>query len=88
MIPERWKAVETIVAAALELSGEDQESYLAAACADDHELRAEVEDLLTGRSGAAGFLEAAVGGSSGEPGSRWGAGRGSTSRIRDRFVSP
>ncbi len=49
-----------MVAAALELSDEDQETYLAEVCADDHELRAEVEDLLAGRSGAADFLESAV----------------------------
>ena len=57
MEPDRWKKIETIVAAALELETAERELYVSEACASDHELRAEVDGLLAGENAASGFLE-------------------------------
>jgi tetratricopeptide (TPR) repeat protein/tRNA A-37 threonylcarbamoyl transferase component Bud32 len=46
MTPERWRRVEAILAAAIELDGDARSAYLANECGDDAELRAEVESLL------------------------------------------
>jgi len=56
MEPDRWKQVETIVAAALELEAAERGSYLSGACAGDHELRVEVDELLAGENAAVDFL--------------------------------
>jgi eukaryotic-like serine/threonine-protein kinase len=44
--PPRWHAVSAVVDAALELPAERRAAYVAHACAEDAELRAEVEQLL------------------------------------------
>ena len=57
MEPDRWKQVETIVAAVLDLEIAERECFVSNACGDDHELRAEVEELLAGKDAAVEFLE-------------------------------
>lgn len=56
MNTDRWRQLETIVAAALELNGEQRVRYVADACGEDRGLRAEVEDLLGGETGAERML--------------------------------
>src|SRR5690242_2815436 len=46
MTPDRWRQVALIYHLALVKTGFERESYLHAACADDSELRREVEVLL------------------------------------------
>ena len=59
MSPERWHRVCAIFAAALRCSPAEREALLAEACADDPELRAEVERLLADDDAASrdGFLD-------------------------------
>ena len=53
---QRWKDIESIYQAAMDLAEEQQRAYLDQVCADDAELRAEVEGLLAVRdSQGAGF---------------------------------
>ena len=47
MSPDRWQRVETLYHAALELEPESRETFLSDACADDADLRYEVESLLS-----------------------------------------
>jgi serine/threonine protein kinase len=57
MQANRWKRVEDLCQAALELAPEKRAAFLAQACADDVELRREVQSLLDQRSDS--FLESA-----------------------------
>jgi serine/threonine-protein kinase len=57
MSPERWKQIEEIYHAVLELALEHRSAYLAQACAGDDELRREVESLLASHYQAASFIE-------------------------------
>jgi tetratricopeptide (TPR) repeat protein/predicted Ser/Thr protein kinase len=57
MDPERWQKVKEVFHAALELRPEERPAYLDRKCAEDSELRAEVERLLGEQPRAAGFLE-------------------------------
>src|SRR5687767_12116314 len=50
--PENWSRVQQIFHAALERRGEARHAYMAAACADDQELRAHVEALLASHDSA------------------------------------
>ncbi len=54
MRPERWRRIETLYYAAIDLSPDERGAFLARACADDPDLRGEIEDLLRhdARSGA------------------------------------
>jgi hypothetical protein len=53
MNPERWRRIEQLYSAAVERTPAEQAAYLADACGDDQELRAEVESLLcNGEQGA------------------------------------
>ncbi len=54
MTPERWKRVAELFEAALEM--EDSTAFLAGACADDTDLRAEVDSLLEEHARAGDFL--------------------------------
>jgi serine/threonine protein kinase len=54
---ERWRQVEQLCQAALELTGVGRAAFLRQACGEDEGLRREVEDLLAQQSGAARFLE-------------------------------
>ncbi|MCC6590079.1 MAG: protein kinase [Bryobacterales bacterium] len=51
MNAQRWAQAKDILYAALELSGEARHAYLAEACADDAELRAEVSSLIEAHEG-------------------------------------
>ena len=55
MDPERWREIERLYHLALEQEPAEQDRFLADACQDDAELRAEVESLLT-QSGTTGCL--------------------------------
>jgi serine/threonine protein kinase len=54
---DRWVRLETVFAEALASAGDARRSYLDRACADDAELRAEVESLLQAHQEDSGFLE-------------------------------
>ncbi|MET0626423.1 MAG: protein kinase [Pyrinomonadaceae bacterium] len=57
MTPERWKQVEGIFDAAMDLAPEEREAYLARACAGDAELRRQVEMLIRSDEQAGAFIE-------------------------------
>ncbi len=57
----RWRRVEEICGGALDLTGDDRTSFVAAACGHDEALRQEVEALLMRASSAATFLGASIG---------------------------
>jgi len=44
--PQRWQEIDRIFAAALELEPSERQQFLVDVCADDEELRKEVESLL------------------------------------------
>ncbi len=58
MEPERWRRVEELYHAALEVATEKRARFLKNACGDDAELHHEVESLLTHEGAAEGFIEA------------------------------
>jgi Tol biopolymer transport system component len=58
MTPDRFAEIERICHAALDLPAERRAAFLDAACAGDVNLRAEVESLLAGASGADSLLSA------------------------------
>ena len=57
MTPERWRRVETVFHAPLDVAPENRERFLAEACAGDEVLRREVEHLIEGCEAADEFLE-------------------------------
>ena len=57
---ERWDAMTSIFADAVELPSAERPAFLAQACGPDGELRAEVESLLAAHDSDAGFLESPV----------------------------
>jgi serine/threonine protein kinase len=57
MEPERWARVQEIFDSVVELESEDRAVYLHRACANDPELRLEVESLLRAHEDSADFLE-------------------------------
>ena len=57
MQAERWKRIEDLCQAALELAPEQRAAFLARACADDAQLRGEVQSLLDQQYDS--FLESA-----------------------------
>jgi serine/threonine protein kinase len=61
MDAERWKRVEDLLQAALQLPADQQEEFLRQACADDKELLVEVRSLLTSDRKAGSFLEPPMG---------------------------
>jgi tetratricopeptide (TPR) repeat protein len=60
MTPERWQKVKEVCQLALESEPSDRDALLAACCLDDHELRREVEDLLTQATASDGILDAPI----------------------------
>ncbi|HLJ49809.1 MAG TPA: serine/threonine-protein kinase [Bryobacteraceae bacterium] len=60
MTAERWNRVKDVYSRALELPEEQRDSFVAAACAADLELRQEVESLLESEKKAGQFLESPV----------------------------
>src|SRR5215813_13021340 len=57
MDANQWKQIKEIYDRALDLSNEERESFLAEACADDADLRREVESLLAAHEDAGTFLQ-------------------------------
>jgi hypothetical protein len=51
MNPERWRQIDTIFKSALERATEERSAFLDEACADDVELRREVESLIASDQG-------------------------------------
>src|ERR1041384_6668362 len=60
MTPERWRQVEEIFQAALDLSPDDRDRYVSDVCANDTELRRDVESLLSQYDSAGELLEQPV----------------------------
>jgi hypothetical protein len=58
--PDRWATVERLYHAALTRPIEERAAYLAEACADDEELRREVQSLLAQASAEGGLTGGAV----------------------------
>jgi eukaryotic-like serine/threonine-protein kinase len=56
-MPDRWQAIEAVLAAALQARPEDCPALLDRLCGDDAELRREVESLLAAHAAAEGFLD-------------------------------
>src|SRR5262249_35145355 len=52
MTPERWKVVKRIFQSAVELSPSERVAFVSEACAEDPELRSEVESLISSHSRA------------------------------------
>ncbi|GAB4329013.1 MAG: hypothetical protein Kow0074_25290 [Candidatus Zixiibacteriota bacterium] len=57
MDTDRWKRVQELFDAAVDLSPAEREALLAQECRGDDELRAEVESLLAADAGAGGLLD-------------------------------
>lgn len=57
MEADRWRQIDSVFEAALDLDPEEWAAYLKEACADDEELHREVESLLLAHMRAAGFIE-------------------------------
>src|SRR6185503_9424028 len=60
MTPERWRKVEEIFQAALDLSPEDRNRYVLDVCSGDTELKRDVESLLSQYDSAGELLEEPV----------------------------
>lgn len=59
MTPERWRRVEDLFHATLELPAESRAASLSVACGDDIELLVEVQHLLQADANASAFVAAA-----------------------------
>ena len=57
MTPERWRAVDAVLKAALSCERAQRDAFVADACGDDEALRREVESLLAAHDRADDFLE-------------------------------
>src|SRR5262245_20233430 len=53
---ERWLHIKRVFQAVIDRPLEEHAAFLEEACGDDHELRREVESLLTAHQAAGGFL--------------------------------
>src|ERR1043165_1449539 len=60
MTPERWRQVEEIFQAALDLSPEERVHYVSQVCAQDSQLKRDVESLLLQYDSAGELLDAPV----------------------------
>src|SRR5438034_11683668 len=58
MDPERWKQIEKLYHAALELERSKRAAFLREACGADHDLGREVDSLLASDAAAGSFIEA------------------------------
>src|SRR5215467_11959987 len=58
MTPERWLQVKQIFQSAIECPLDERAAFLARACAGDHELRSEVESLISSHDQAGDSIEA------------------------------
>ncbi len=57
MKTERWRQIDKLLDAALELPPDERESFLLEACGNDEDLHREVESLLKANENAGGFME-------------------------------
>ena len=57
MTPERWQRVDEIFQAAIELKVEERPAFVERTCADDEELRREVESLITADEQGLSFVD-------------------------------
>src|SRR5262249_55619805 len=57
MTPERWRRIDNLLGAALELDAPQRSHFLSEACGADHELRQHVETLLECHAQASSFIE-------------------------------
>ncbi|HEX8351899.1 MAG TPA: protein kinase, partial [Pyrinomonadaceae bacterium] len=57
MTPERWKQIEAVFDAAIDLAPGERDAYLAGACARDAELRRQVDQLIRSHEQAGSFIE-------------------------------
>lgn len=55
--PERWKTISKVLGRAFDHPPGERAAYIAEACADDPELRREVESLLHAEASAPAFLD-------------------------------
>ena len=60
MSPERWREIEELFQAAIELPPAERARYLADRCNGDEDLKAEVENLLASDDSAADFIEVPI----------------------------
>ena len=60
MTPERWQQVEALFDTVADLPEIDRNATLDSACADDGELRAEVETLLSALEGASTRIQESI----------------------------
>src|SRR5262245_17043536 len=58
MTPDRWQRVKAVFGAAIERKDEERAAFVAAACADDPTLVADVQALLASHGKVGGFLAA------------------------------
>ncbi len=58
MSPERWKKIESVFEAALEVPADHRQAFIQEACGGDEAMSREVEALLTHDQAAADFIEA------------------------------
>ena len=63
--PERWRKIDELFQAAIDQPAEQRQAFLHEACADDAELRGEVEALLGSDAAAGTFIEKAIRGEAG-----------------------
>ncbi len=57
LTPERWREVKRVFELAIELQGDERERILAVSCADDAEMRREVERMIIADEAAQTFME-------------------------------
>ena len=58
MTPDRWQEVQDVFGAALDQPTDRRSGFLSKACAEDADLRSEVESLLAAHSKATDVIEA------------------------------
>ena len=58
MTPERWRQLEAVFQAVLDLVPEERGQYLSAVCGEDRSLRSDIEALLRQHESAGNMLEA------------------------------
>jgi serine/threonine protein kinase len=57
MHPERWRMIDKLFHAALEVTPNERKTFLASECGSDASLRAEIEKLIDGSEQAGSFME-------------------------------
>ncbi|HET9529123.1 MAG TPA: hypothetical protein VFQ92_02135, partial [Blastocatellia bacterium] len=83
MTPERWKKLEAIFHEAVELQAEARAEYLADACGDDEQLRADAERLIAAHEQESSFIDSPVFAEAAEP-----TGVGRQESLAGRGIGP